>query len=124
MVRMEFLVPTELQQYPQGRLVSSALELLWEPGDDAGLSNHGVAESRGKEGPEGEGTREQDLAGLEALEPRRVCPLLSLPVLRTLPRPPITSKALTQSLRQATPPMQAEEAPLDRRPGTPGSLSC
>lgn len=81
------------------------------------------SESRGEEGPEGEGTREQDLAGLEALEPRRVCPLLSLPALRLLPRPPITSKALTQ-IRQATSPMQAEQAPLDRGPGTPGSLSC
>lgn len=41
----------------------------------------------GGEGLEGEGARELDPAGLEALGPRGICPLLSLPVLRILPQP-------------------------------------
>lgn len=41
----------------------------------------------GGEGLEGEGARELDPAGLEALGPREVCPLLSLPPQRILPQP-------------------------------------
>lgn len=49
----------------------------------------------GGEGPEGEGAREQDPAGLEALGPFRVCPLLSLPALRILPQPLVHSLSLS-----------------------------
>lgn len=46
------------------------------------------SESRdGGEAPEGEGARELDSAGLDALGLRRVCPLPSLPALRILLQP-------------------------------------
>lgn len=53
---------------------------------------------------EGEGTREWDLAGLEAMGLIEMCPLFSFPALKIQPFPAITLKALTWNLRQATPP--------------------
>lgn len=82
---MGFSVPPELQNYPQGRPVSDASVLFWEPQGDAGPSNRGAGD--GGEGPEGEGAGEPDSAGLEALRSRGFCPLLSLSALRILLQP-------------------------------------
>lgn len=56
------------------------------------------------EGREGEGTREWDLAALEAMGPVGMCPLFSFPALKIQHFPAITLKGLTWNLKQTTPP--------------------
>lgn len=78
-VRMGFSVPPGPQNYPQGRrsLVHQCCS-----GSHEGLATMG---SESRDG--GEGARELDTTGLDALGLRVVRPLLSLPALRILPQP-------------------------------------